>query len=362
MITVPRRVVVALLLALLVSGGLAAVTVEPAAACGAENPCPPKNSDDSSGGNGDLTSGTKTESYNTPSRSCSVYANGAGMGSYCVTAGGATAESLRERFGDQKLQRCRYSEIPPGVPQPFNSRPDEGRYMIMTCLGNIDFDTVAGGPDRTLDISIVFVENGTDIDDRHNGITDFLWRRVGASQQLPVPFLRTQPNITPLVGIPTFFTFRWVDPVKKDVVAEGPYGGNPNGGPFKQIDLAAGGVTMRARADRIRINPAQSDMKAFNCDPSTPYVQGAKSSDQPADACQMTFERSSASARKLATEDIPDGVDDAFYIVIAVHWRVTYGEDTDNMQELGDGFWMRLHQAVPVQEVQTPNQPPAVIY
>lgn len=358
-----RRRLTAALAALMLTSGLLGVSTLPAEACPAGQTCDDGGSGDGGGGgNGDLTSGTKTESYNTPSRSCSVYANGAGMGSYCVTAGGGTAESLRERFGDQKLQRCRYSEIPPGVPQPFNSRPDEGRYMIMTCLGNIDFDTVAGGPDRTLDISIVFVENGTDIDDRHNGITDFLWRRMGASEQMPVPFMRTQPNVTPLVGIPTFFTFRWIDPVKKDVVAQGPFADNPNGGPFKQIDVAAGGVTMRARADKIRINPAQSDMKAINCDPSTPYIQGAKSSDQPANACQLTFERSSASARKYATEAIPDGVDDAFYAVIAVHWRVTYGEDTDNMQELGDGFWMRLHQAVPVQEVQTPNQPPAVIY
>jgi hypothetical protein len=56
---------------------------------------------------------------------------------------------------------------------------------------------------------------------------------------MPVPFMRTRPNVTPLVGIPTFFTFCWLDPVSKTVVAEGPYAGTANGGAYRENVSAA---------------------------------------------------------------------------------------------------------------------------
>jgi hypothetical protein len=55
-------------------------------------------------------------------------------------------------------------------------------------------------------------------------------------------------------------------------------------------------------------------------------------------------------------------VKDAFYADVTVEWRVTYGNGADDMRTLGKGFTMRIRQVVPVQEVQAPNQPPAVIY
>lgn len=316
----------------------------------AEEPPPPSNFSDD----------TRVEQVTTPQRSCSVYANGAGFGSYCVSGGAGTAQTLRERFGSQKLQRCRYSDIPPGVQEPFNARPSEGRYMLMSCLGNVDFDTYSGGRDRTLDISIVFVPNGTDVGDRSNGITDFLWNQVENTTQLPVPFMRTRPNVTPLVGIPTYFTFRWLDPSDNSVVAQGPYSGRSQGGPFRQI--SENDFTMQARATSIRIDPNQEGIKAVTCDASTPYREGASPSQQPADACAITFPRSSASARRLATEPIPDNVQDAFYADVEVRWEVSYGEGDSPDQQLGDGFTMRIKQVVPVQEVQAPNQPPTVVY
>jgi len=320
--------------------------------CGGETPKPV-------GDPPDLSDGTKQKNYTTPTKSCSVYANGGGMGMSCVTLGGGDVKTLRERYGDQKLQRCRYSEIPPAIQKPFNPRPAEGHYMLMTCLGGIDFDTYSGGRERTLELSIVFVENGTDIEDRHNGITNFLWDQFGSTTQMPVPFMRTRPNTTPIVGVPTFFTFRWLDPATTTVVAEGPYTGQANGGPFRRIDEL--GVVMEARATAITIDPNQEGIPATTCAPSTPYREGAAPKDQPADACSITFPRSSASARKYATKPIPENVDDAFYADITVSWQVSYGDGT-TMTDLGDGFTMRIRQVVPVQEVQAPNQPPAVIY
>ncbi|MFI5429985.1 hypothetical protein [Aeromicrobium sp. UC242_57] len=221
--------------------------------------------------------------------------------------------------------------------------------MLMTCLDNIDFDTYNGGPDRTIDISIVFVENGTDIDYHENEISNFLWNQFDRDTQMPVPIMRTRPNTTPLVGIPTYFTFNWIDPLTKQAY-----------GPVRQI--TEGGVVMRARATKIVIDPNQQGVDAVTCDPSTPYLEGRQPKDQPSNACSIVFPRSSASARKFATKPIPDNVKDAFYADVRVTWEVTYGEPGGAMRQLGNGFTMRMRQVLPVQEVQAPNQPPAVIY
>jgi hypothetical protein len=348
--------------ALVLSGAVSTTaSAADASPCQAGVVCPDDN-DQPSGDTTTLSDGTKQTSYRSPTKSCSVYANGGGMGMSCVTVGGAGAsKSLRERFGDQKLQRCRYSEIPSTIQTPENLRPAEGRYMLMSCLGNIDFDTYSGGRERTLELSVVFVRNGTDIADRHNGITDFLWDQFsdGQQKQLPVPFMRTRPNTTPIVGVPTYFTFRWLDPITKAVVAEGPYADKADGGPFRQLDL--GDVVMQARATSVTIDPNQQGIPPVKCTPSTPYREGVTPKNQRPDACSITFPRSSASARKLATKPIPDNVDDAFYADVTVSWQVTYG-DGATMNDLGTGFTMRIRQVVPVQEVQAPNQPPAVIY
>lgn len=356
-----RRVIQAVAAALLVTGALVVVSPQAAVAgCKAgDTDCPEGGTttdDDTDVGTSD---GTKQARYNSGAQSCSVYANGAGMGMYCVGLGGGTLKTLRERYGKQKLQECRYSEIPSTIQVPFNSRPDEGRYMLMSCLSNIDFDTYAGGKYRSIDISIVFVPNGTDIEDRHNEISDFLWKSFDRTAQMPVPFMRTKPNVTPIVGIPTYFTFRWIDPTNQKVVAQGPYAGRADGGPYRQITTQ--GVVMRAQAVKVVVDPNQEGIPAVTCDPETPYREGASPKDQPADACSITFPRSSASARKYATKGIPESVDDAFYASVEVTWRVTYGDGSD-MDQLGQGFTMRLRQVIPVQEIQAPNQPPTVIY
>lgn len=378
-----RRVLARALLAATVATGTVGVTglsllttTEPAFACGtATDPCAPADPGGGSGDPGGESSPTVTEqtyvppSAPTPSNptaptsppmACSVYANGGGMGSYCVTLGASgVSQTLRERFGTQSLQRCRYSEPPAGYPVPFNANPGQGRYMLMSCLENIDFDTYDGGTDRGLSLSLVWVPAGTDTSDHHNGITDFLWDQVHEDAQLPVPVMRTRPNQTPIVGYPTYFTFEWLDPGTKQVVAQGPYAGKAMGGPFKQIHT--NGLVMQAQATKITVDPNQKGIRSVTCDPSTPYVEGAAPADQPAGACSITFPRSSASARKYATEPIPANVDDAFNVSVTVDWKVTYGP-SGRENQLGQGFTMRLHQVLPVQEVQTPNQPPTVIY
>lgn len=355
---------VALVAAAAVFGWVGAATTlvvpGPAYACGGLDTSDCGDGGSGGGGGGTPPSDpTQYADYDTPSMSCSVYANGSGMGSYCVTAGGGTVQSLRQRFPRETLQRCRYSPLPAGIEPPFNANPGEGRYMLMTCLENIDLDTWNGGPDRGLSIQVVWVPNGTDVSDHHNGITDYLWNQIHAGAHLPVPFMRTKPNVTPLVGIPTYFTFRWLDPDSHQVVAEGPYAHRTDGGPLRVI--TTNGLVMRAEATKIVVDPNQKGIPSTTCQPDTPYRAGARPSQQPAGACSITFPRSSASARKYATKPIPANVDDAYYVSVTVTWRITYGR-TGAMKQLGNGFRMRLTQVLPVQEVQAPNQPPSVIY
>ncbi|WP_374999723.1 hypothetical protein [Aeromicrobium sp. CTD01-1L150] len=348
-------------LAMAVMVGVQVVTSEPAAACPTSDPNCDSPGETTRPDPARFSDGTQRESITTPKRSCSVYANGSGMGSFCVTlGGGGVSQTLRERFAGQDLQRCRYGEIPGSIERPYNANPDRGRYMLMRCLNNIDFDTYSGGTDRTLDISIVFVPNGTDTSYDGNPLSDFLWRQINNATRLPAPFMVTRPNPTPLVGTPTFFTFRWINPVTEELVAQGPYADREQGGPFREIE--ENGFTMQAQATSITIDPNQEGIDAVTCDPDTPYIDGADPDQQPAEACSITFPRSSASARELATEPIPDNVDEAFHADIEVRWEVRYGEQGEEMRQLGDGFTMRLQQVIPVQEVQAANQPPIVVF
>src|SRR5699024_3588343 len=139
-----------------------------------------------------------------------------------------------------------------------------------------------------------------------------------------VPFMETEPNPRPLVGTPTFFTFKWLDPASKEVSPDGP---------VKQI--TDNGMRMRATATKINIDPNQKDMKPVTCDAGAPYAKGKPASAQPADACKMTFKRTSASARQRATESIPENVKDSFYPTIEVNWRIQYGESGSNMRKIG---------------------------
>lgn len=343
------------LLGLIFALALSLAAASPVAAAGFTDDSSDGGSDKGGSGTSESSSPTVVEEYKTSDRSCQVYGNAAGMGYYCVSSGAKSSKSLRERFGGQKLQRCRYSDVPdvlePSRAEHERHAGEDGQFMLMSCLNNIDFDTYSGGRDRVVDISVVWVPAGTDTADRHNPISDFLWNQAESGAQMPVPFMETEPNPRPLVGTPTFFTFKWLDPASKEVSPDGP---------VKQI--TDNGMRMRATASKIRVDPNQKDMKPVTCDAAAPYAQGEPASAQPAGACKMTFKRTSASARKLATESIPENVKDAFYLTIEVDWRIQYGESGSDMRTLGDGFTMKLHQALPVQEVQALNQPPYSIY
>lgn len=330
----------------------------PAQACGGlGSPCGGGSGGGGGGDDGTSSSGTVTHSYVGGAGACTVYANGTGMGSWCAHGVGSAdgPETLRERFPGQVLQPCRYDEIPPGFPQPENLNPDKGHYMLLTCITHVLLDTPFGGPKRQITMNLVFVPNGADTADPHNGITDFVWDNSISRTSLPVPFLQTKPTRVPLVGVPTYLTFQWRDPKTGNIVAQGPYADSPNGGPYIETDN--GGLRMTARATRIQLNPHQQGMDELPCpDVTTPYDPRAALTDQPAGACKIVFPRSSASAQQLSDIEIPPEYPDSFYTFVVVEWEIRFG-DANGMQQLGEKFIMRVPQPIPVREVQVPNQP-----
>ncbi|GAB4011422.1 hypothetical protein [Nocardioides ultimimeridianus] len=310
-------------------------------------------------------SSTVTTAFDSPSSDgqpavhCTVYANGTGMGSYCASMFGGTAQTLRERFHGQAYQRCRYRPVPSTWLVRPNPDPEHGRYMVQICLDGIDWDTVSGGPNRQIDINVVWVPFTQKVDDVPNPVNDYLWGLMSGDAQLPVPMLVTHPS-TPVVGEPTYFTMRWVNPVTREVVDKGQYAGDPMGGPYQRVELA-NGVVMTAQGTGIEVDPNQIDMKPVHCAPDTPYDPNA--AQQAEGACSIAFSRSSASAVALQNPDDPmpgsAQHDESYYLAITVHWDVKYGRGAAT-NTLGNGFDMVVHQELPVWEVQAPNQPPQV--
>ncbi|HWU24044.1 MAG TPA: hypothetical protein VN088_21090 [Nocardioides sp.] len=343
-------------LAALVAAGLAGIVVSPAHAnwdpTGTTTPQP------------HVTTPTYTTSYDSPASDsqpavhCTVYANGTGMGSYCASlSGGGVAQTLRERFSGLAFQRCRYRPVPSTWLVRPNPDPEHGRYLVQICLDGIDWDSVTGGPHRQVDIGVAWVPYTQDVGDVDNAVNDFLWGLVSGDAQLPVPMLVTHPA-TPVVGEPTYFTMRWVNPATREVVAKGPYAGSAEGGPFQEVELG-NGIVMTAQGTGITVDPNQVDMTPVHCGPGTPYDLNA--SVQPDGACSIAFSRSSASAAALQNPEdpMPSGVrdDDSYYLAITVHWNIRYGRGSAT-NTLGDGFDMVVHQELPVWEVQAPNQQP----
>ncbi len=310
---------------------------------------------DAGGGAGGTPEPEPTPTYETqydppadegePRLSCSVYANGSGMGSYCVELGAsASSTTLQERFGGMEFQRCRYDEVPESLVSsiPENPKPGEQSPMLRICLDNIDWDTYSGGPDRSVSFDVVWVTAETDTADVSNPLNDFLWSQHEGSAQLPVPHLRANPNPVPLVNTETALTFTWLDPGSREEM-----------GPRRRVRLG-NGMVMVARAAEVTVDPNVEGMEPVRCAAGASYPQGSGPAP-----CVVRFEHSSADAQARSTVAIPEDVEESFYVTVSVAWEITYGYGSPS-ERLGDGFRMVVHQALPVQEAQGVNRPPQV--
>ncbi|MFY0405561.1 hypothetical protein [Solicola sp. PLA-1-18] len=304
------------------------------------------------------------------SNGCVVHANGTGMGSYCITGAGGEVQTLRERFGKQKFDRCRFSKPREGTTVPFNPTPDEGQWWIRTCIDYLDWDTLDGGPGRQVNVHLAYLPNDYDTTYDPSPLSEFLWDRLAQTRatDFPTPFLQSRPTPVPRVGVPAYMTFRWLERGTQRVVAGGQYAGDADGGPY--IENNNGPMRMRAQATKIRIDPLQNDMEQTICNQENPTYdeQAGPDPKKQASNCYILFKRSSATARdnmKKTDREIPESLGPVYIVRVAVYWRVEYSSDGGPWRTLGqrnaDGGTELIQytdQPLPVREAQASNVPP----
>jgi len=304
----------------------------------------------------DLNSGGRSQS----SGNCTMYANGAGMGSYCTSAtagvGGGPMLTLRQRFGGQSYDRCHYDEPLPGV-APTEVKNEHGRWMLRSCLANIDLDTYDGGEARTVSLSVVWIDDSVDTSVQDTPLSDFLWDTV--QTQYPVPIMTFEPSHgVARVAQPAFATFRWSNAQQPtEVIAQGPYSALQGGGPYVQ-EANGDQVTMTAQATKVTLDPAVAGEQTVECtgaDVNPTYDTSKDILDQGSD-CVMVFNRSSANADALADNDVPSDVPNTFIVKVIVTWRVSYQRNGGAREDLGD-FDMVVLQPVAVRDVDALNVP-----
>lgn len=322
---------------------------------GRREPKPPTRpdgtADEASAPSAGTPGASSVQSYDSGGTHCTLYANSAGMGSSC-SSGNGVAEPLIERFPEMRFDNCRYDEVPAGVDVPPNPEPDRKQWRLRTCLTGIDWFSYDGGDDRQIAMELVLVDRDADLAYHHTPLSEILWDSVQTGY--PIPMLQVRPRQVPVVGQPAYLTFDWLDGRTNEPVSEGPYAGEPGGGPY--VERANRGLLMRARAGAVTIDPQIEGVRPFSCrvsDLGYDTEAGPLPGDQRSD-CYYVFSRSSAAAEDLSTAE--GGDPDAYQIEIDVRWDVEYGSREHGFRPFGS-YHMIVHQDVPVMDSLALNIP-----
>ena len=287
---------------------------------------------------------------------CNVYANSAGMGSYCTSGGGTgTPKPLVERFPNwADFENCRFEDPPPGVEVPPNPEPMEKKWQLRTCLTAINWFSWNGGSHRRVIMDLVLVDVDMDTTYPETPLSKFLWDTM--QTKYPVPMLRVRPKTYPVVGQRAYFTFTWFNTERRQPEKQGPYANSPTGGPYVERNNRS--ISMQARATKMTIDPQIKGVEPFDCTISKLGYRGNADPDpkeQPSD-CHHIFKRSSAAAPEISTSEHElEGSDEVFRMRIDVTWRVRYGRE-GAMKSLGE-YDMVLFQDLPVLDVEAINEP-----
>lgn len=304
---------------------------------------------------GDSSGGRTSSSGN-----CTMYANGAGMGSYCTSAtglgGGGVPLTLRQRFGGQTYDRCVYDDPLPGV-APTEVKNDHGRWMLRSCLAFIDLDTYNGGDRRSISLAVVWIDDDVDTGRHNSPLNDYLWSTV--QTQYPVPVMTFQPsNGVARVNQPAYATFRWSNAKHpRQVVAQGPYDGLADGGPYVQ-EVNGDKVTMTAQATKVTLDPDVTGEETVECvgEDVNPTYDLSRDIDEQDSECFVTFDRSSANASELGRSSEFSAVPYTFSVRVVVTWDVSYQQGAEPPVDMGE-FNMVVFQPVAVREVDALNVP-----
>lgn len=310
----------------------------------------------STGGSGAASGddGTYEETNSTDGGTdCSVYANGAGMGSHCSSGGGVSLD-LIERFPGMHFVNCRYEDPPAGFSVPVNPSPGEQKWQLRTCLTAIDWFSYSGGDQKRFMMDLVLVDVDFDTTYHETRLSRFLWDEVQTTY--PVPMLRMEPKTFPLVNQKAYFTFSWLNGQTSQPVQEGPYANDPNGGPYVE-SRPNNGMVMRARALSMRIDPQVTGVEPKTCDPANmDYLQNRSPEDQPS-KCFFVFPRSSAAQNLNQNENNPGNDKNSFRAEITVRWQVQYSFQGEPLRQLGNGYDMLLYQTYNVLDAEAVNTP-----
>lgn len=288
---------------------------------------------------------------------CAGYANNVGVSIYC--ANGATGEPippLNQMFPGVHFNPCKVYEVPVGM-KPPHTRSTGGTWYLQACLSGIKWDEAYGGPDLKVTLSFVYIDNTEsdptkpDLSPREQQLSDLLWNQ--AQSNYPVPFVTAWPTHIPRVNVPTWFQFRWLDS-DNQVARRGPYANNPDGGPY--VELSAGGVTLRAESQAVRIDPEVEGMETRNCGavPLRYDLHAEPTTEAQESDCYVTFDHSSAAADELTQVDLPELNPDypvpMFVISIEVDWHVEMYRGGAKIEDLGVHTFT-AYQQIPVTEV-----------
>ncbi len=290
---------------------------------------------------------------------CSYYANNAGMGIYCGPAGesGVAPPNLNDIYDVDSFRPCRLFTVPPGMGRPPQDRapPQDGpgEWMLKACITGIDWNTYDGGPDMQVVLSFYWAEDGEDTSYPEGDLETLMWSKL--LRGYPVPLATISPTAVPRVGVPAYFSFGWVDEDGQPV-SDGPNAGDPNGAPYREINLD-NGAQMQAEVVQIEVDPQIEGVRPTMCGPDPADYDEAAGPDpavQP-NECLVDFPRSSAVADELsnAFKDVPDGEYPSYLVRIIVSWQVraTIPGGAQG-EQVGGTFNLTAYQQVPVQEDQ----------
>ncbi len=298
-----------------------------------------------------VSTGTGTGEFGSQG-GCGYYANNAGMGLYCGGFDGDVL-TLAEQFGGHPgLTVCKVFSVPDGMSRPDIDRDDDFFWALQGCMEGIDWNTATGGTGIEITMEWYKVPLGETVEEQNTPVADYIWDM--SQENYPMPLVTIEPDQVPRVNADAIFTFDWVDATKDGfpVVSEGPFAGDPDGGPYQEI--AVGGDVMRAEATEIVLDPLVDGMRSKECETDPPEYDpdlGPSHEDQNTE-CYLKFPSSSAAAEDLTQMPLPDEEENYFLVRIEVTWQVQLdlGNDGQSDDDLGV-YQLDTYQQVPVQQV-----------
>jgi hypothetical protein len=251
---------------------------------------------------------------------CSLYANSAGFGMWCL-AGDGSVGSLRALLGSDPFPAC-WHEVPPAGFVPPAPADGPGAWWVETCIKGIDPQTLRRTGAVVLEQRPVFLAPGAE---RFLTVNQ---RRLIASvhqETYPVPLLAVGPSGSPRVNTDVFY---WVVAGRAAAVT-------------RQVALPTGPVSMRASIVQTAVQPAGPAGPTVRCDGRGVEVHAVTAPEQVPGACHHRYRHSSARAQG-----------GEYAMPVTAYWRVEYAVGGGAWTELGT-FAVNTVQRLRVTEIQT---------